>query len=117
MKTITDSTGKEYLQSEATQLCYNPETPQKVIDIIEKAFYCKERIAIRYGDQKTGRDWQDMRVSGTIGQSTGSIKIPLLIKTRRSRGGESVLTHCIIKTTSKDYRLNYVHPNYHNEKV
>jgi hypothetical protein len=77
---------------------YNPETPQRVCDILE---YCRLRdirVQLYYGDTKTGQDWHEENdTRGTIGRSTGIHKIPLLIHNTRSLGGGPVLDHCIVK--------------------
>jgi len=87
---------------------YHDETPSKVIDILEAARlnhvddqYGRPlrghlRLRLHYGDVKTGRPWGDSE-TGQIGRSTGTSKIPLLIKTRRSMGGGGILDHCIVK--------------------
>jgi hypothetical protein len=49
---------------------------------------------------------------GTIGRSTGTIKIPLLINNSRSFGGPGLLDDCIIKITV-DKKTVYSHPLYH----
>jgi len=67
---------------------YNEKTPRAVVDILERVRQSRERICIRYGDPATGRDWGDPRMCGRISRSTGTVKIPLLIKTARSTGGD-----------------------------
>lgn len=96
---------------------YKDETPREVIDILERARKERKRICIRYGDTATGRDWGDPPMCGTIGRSSGPMKIPLLIKTRRSTGGEGLLEHRIIRITeSPGKRVLYSHPNYHTSE-
>jgi hypothetical protein len=90
---------------------YNDKTPRQVVDILERARESRDRLCIRYGDPETGRDWGDPRMCGRIGRSTGTIKIPLLIKTSRSTGGEGLLEHVIIRITSGG-RVLYEHPKY-----
>jgi len=90
---------------------YHEETPQEVIAILETnriQFPRKNRIALHYGDTKTGRPWGDVE-EGYIGRSTGSIKIPLIINNRRSMGGSGILDHCIlrIRITKYPYTILY----------
>ena len=76
---------------------YKAATPQAVVRILEESRLSKKRLRIFYGDVKTGKDWGDPPMRGHVGRSTGSSKIPLLIRTRRSTGGEGILDHCIIR--------------------
>jgi len=94
---------------------YKDATPQRVVDILESSRKNRERLCIRYGDKETGRDWGDMRMCGHVGRSTGTEKIPLLIKTRRSMGGEGILDDAIIeiRKPGKTPRVLYRHPKYH----
>lgn len=114
MKTVKDSTGKEYLKSEKTELCYNIETPIKVIEAIEKAFINRTRVTLDYGHKDTGKSWGEVfDITGRIGRSTGTIKIPLLVYNTRSMGGGALLSHCIVKmSTSAGNNTLYQHPNY-----
>jgi len=87
---------------------YKDDTPTKVIDILEAArlnhvedsygrpVRGRLRLRLHYGDIKTGHPWGDSE-TGQIGRSTGTVKIPLLIKTRRSMGGGGILDNCIVK--------------------
>lgn len=112
MTIIKDLRGKEYKQT-ANGTCYHIETSDEVINVLENAIATNERIRVFYGDKETGRDWcEEYDTIGTIGRSTGSIKIPLLIKRIDSTGGGSLLTHCIVKVT-QNKREVYKHPEYH----
>jgi hypothetical protein len=76
---------------------YLESTPDKVIDILERSRYRGDRIQLFYGDITTGRNWNEEHDTvGTIGKSTGNVKVPLLIKSKRSTGGCMILTDCII---------------------
>jgi len=94
---------------------YHLETRQNVINVLENARLNNYRIRVHYGDTSTGRDWNEMHyVTGYVGRSTGSIKIPLLVYNKRSYGGGAMLDHCIVKITeSKGKRVLYQHPLYH----
>ncbi len=93
---------------------YHTETSDKVIQALETARQNKQRIKIYFGDAITGKDWNEVHdTTGTIGRSTGEIKIPLLIKTARSAGGAAILDHCIVKIKDiKTGRIIYEHGNY-----
>ena len=112
MNTIKDSTGKEYLQSESGT-CYNIGTSQKVIERIENAKRTGQRIRVWYGD-KDGKSWNEENdICGTVGRSTGSIKIPLLISKSSSFGGGALLTDRIIKIVdTKTKYVLYQHENF-----
>lgn len=117
MKTITENHGNgnstKYKITESGT-AYHFKTPQKVIDILERARYRETRLRIYLGDSKTGIDWvEENSVVGTIGRSTGTIKIPLLILTKRSIGGGAILDHCIVKIKDQDTKeVLYQHPKY-----
>ena len=101
----------------ATQIinntAYHSETPAAVVRILENKRQSRDRIRMFYGDQQTGKDWKEEWDNiGRIGRSTGNVKIPLLIKTARSRGGSGILDHCIVKIQSNGTTL-YSHPSYH----
>lgn len=85
---------KEYKIVNGTS--YDVRTPQRVIDILERSRINKLRIQLFYGEP--GKVWESARPErGYIGRSTGNSKIPLLIRTARSLGGEAVLDHCIVR--------------------
>lgn len=88
---------------------YDIKTPQEVIDVLENARLNRTRILLDYGDVKTGKTWGEVNdITGYVGRSTGSIKIPLLIHNSRSLGGGGILDHCIIAIyTSKGKRPLY----------
>lgn len=95
---------------------YASTTPDEVVRILEQSRLHGTRIRIHYGDVETGRDWMDENdVRGTVGRSTGPIKIPLMIATSRSSGGGGILDHCIVRirpSTGAGPDL-YRHPGYH----
>lgn len=92
---------------------YHENTPEAVINVLERAMRTKERVRIFYGDTTTGRDWMEIYDTiGTIGRSCGQIKIPLLIKNSRSYGGGAILDHCIVKITI-DKKVVYQNPKYY----
>lgn len=110
---------KTYRQFNGTS--YDERTPDAVIRVLENARLNRTRLHISLGETdndrgQLGRDWlEENDVYGFIGRSTGSIKIPLLVHNRRSRGGPGLLDHCIvrIRLSAGSGRVLYQHPNYH----
>lgn len=94
---------------------YHKETSQKVVDVLENARTMRKRVRVFYGDTQTGESWLDeYDTMGTIGRSTGQIKIPLLIKNANSTGGGAILDHCIIRIVDLGNKYDlYKHPNFH----
>lgn len=94
---------------------YHDETPAEVIRVLENARIGERRIRLCYGDVKTGRDWlEEYDVTGRVGRSTGTTKIPLILANSRSSGGPGILDHCIVRiTTSTKGKVLYSHPLYH----
>jgi len=100
--------GKEYKVANGTY--YHIDTDDNVIKRLEHARLNDVRVRVFYG--KDGLSWLDeYDTMGTIGRSTGTIKIPLLIHSTRSYGGGAILTDCIIKITV-DKRTVYQDGNY-----
>lgn len=99
---------------------YSDEASTPVINALEQARESKQRVCILYGDTKTGRAWGNKEDRfrgmdcGTIGRSMGPVKIPLLIKSKRSSGGEGLLTGSIVAITSSTTprRILYRHPKF-----
>ena len=86
----------EYLEVNGTS--YPIDTDPEEINILEMSRAKRFRIVLEYGDVKTGEVWMDATPNrGFIGRSMGPVKIPLLIRTNRSYGGEATLEHCIVR--------------------
>jgi hypothetical protein len=78
------------------ELFFKKETDDAVCRILSTYHNTRERVRIFYGSE--GRIWlEEHDVLGTIGRSTGTIKIPLLIKTSRSFGGGAILDPRIVR--------------------
>lgn len=94
---------------------YHQDTPDDLIEVLERVRSSGMRCAFHYGDVETGRPWGDAAV-GRLGRSQGrpvglSRKIPIVLYNSRSICGEGLLDHCIIKITktrggAQVYRLN-----------
>lgn len=92
---------KNLIEYQNSGIWFNEKTPEAVMRIISGLYHSpnreERRIRIFYGDQETGRSWNEENdVMGFIGRSTGEKKIPLLIHSTRSHGGPAILTDCII---------------------
>jgi hypothetical protein len=120
---VVESTGATIKYKIVNGTAYHIETPDRIIEIIEEALHSDRTICLRLclGDTVSGKDWGETNdVTGYIGRSTGDIKVPLLLKSKRSSGGGSLLDHCIIKiyivrghTYCPSYHEVYRHPKYH----
>lgn len=99
---------------------YHADTEEKIVNILERSRANRSRLRLHWGDIKTGLDWGDTHdVTGHIGRSTGSVKIPLLIHNSRSLGGGGILDDCIVKiryANKKEGGVLYQHPEYHTNK-
>jgi len=97
---------------------YSANTSDEMIYILDRLKGNRERVIFRFGDTKTGKDWgEDSDIMGRIGQSTGEVKIPLLVHSRRSMGGGGLLSGNIVKIIkSKGKSTVYKHPSYHMDK-
>lgn len=102
---------KKYIEVDGTY--YSEGTNKRIIEILERARIFNQKIRVFYGDITTGRCWNDeFDTMGTIGRSSGTIKIPLLIKNSRSSGGGGILDNCIVRITI-DKKNVYKHKNFH----
>jgi hypothetical protein len=90
---------------------YPDSTPAELIRVLERLRHTKVRVTIYSGEPSTGKVWGD-KESGTIGRSTGTQKIPLLIASRRSWGGPGLLPGSILRVehAAKPYNVLYLHP-------
>lgn len=84
---------------------YHVDTPDKLVMLMETWRQYNNRITFHYGAD--GKEWGD-KESCTIGRSTGTIKVPLAIKTVRSHGGGAILTHCVARVTAGKLTLYQV---------
>lgn len=98
---------------------YDDRTPEAAARVLESARLSNRgtRVRVFLGDTATGKDWgEENDVTGYVGRSTGSVKIPLLIHSSRSLGGPGILDHCIVRIDVKEKgrkpRTAYRHPLY-----
>lgn len=90
---------------------YNDATDPNLVQVLERLRQNHAPVVrCHYGDAQTGELWGDVEI-GSIGRSTGQVKIPLSVP-RRSDGGPGLLEHCIllVDTDSKNPTVLYRHP-------
>ena len=93
-------------------ISFEENTNERVIEILLDAMNRRERIRVFYGDTKSGRDWcETYDTIGTIGTSCGKTKVPLMIHSIRTMGGDAILTENIVKIT-RNKRVVYKQHNY-----
>ena len=92
---------------------------EALMSLLVRAWKYKFRIRVFYGDIHTGRSWnEEYDVMGTIGRTTGDIKIPILVHNKRSWGGGALLLSSIIRIDDiEDKRTLWKLPNFHVEKM
>ena len=95
-------------------LTLKAKTSSRVAVLLNRLTESKQRIRIVYGETETGKDWlEEYGVLGSIGKSTGSNQIPLLISNSRSTGGGAILEDCILKIVDvKSKKVLYQHDKY-----
>ncbi len=116
-KTVTSTGGHLKYKVLPNDTAYTADTPDYLIEILERLRLNHTRCRFYFGDINTGRDWEEQfDVFGYISRSTGRIKIPLLINSARSLGGGALMTGCIVKIEHADKRKGVIwqHPKYHH---
>ena len=106
----------EYWRADGTY--YHIKTSPEMVELLERIRKGDTRVRFHWGDTITGKDWGDSYdVTGTLGRTTGPVKVPILLHNKRSMGGGAILTQCIVKiTTTQGKRVLYEHPLYHLEE-
>ena len=113
-----ESNGIKYKEIGGT--FFHEQTPISVCNILNEYMHNREKeLKLYFGDAETGRDWkEEYDTVGSVGRSTGSIKMPLLIAKKNSSGGGVILDHCIVKIKDWDTgKVLYQHPKYVAPKV
>lgn len=78
-------------------MAYPVDTPDDLIEILEKLREARTRVTFEYGNINTGVSWnKEYDITGYIGRSNGKFKVPLLINNTRSYGGSSLSTDCVL---------------------
>lgn len=107
---------EEFRQSAVSnQTFFSSTTHLKVKAVLGGEIGTGTTLRIWYGDPVTGCSYMDAYdVVGTVSRSTGTFKVPLLVKTTRSRGGCALLTSIIVRIDDVKRRVTrYVHPDFH----
>jgi hypothetical protein len=93
---------------------FDNRVPVTVQRVISSLYQTGVRVRVWYGDTVTGQAWpEEFDVLGTIGKSTGSKPVPLVINNSRSSGGSAILTHCILRIDRTDSGGTlYIHDNF-----
>ena len=96
-------------------MTFNETTKPRIQELLTLLSHSSRRIRIWYGDTETGRSWnEEHHVTGTVGRSTGTKKIPLILPNRRCSGGPSISDSSIIRIDDTNCRETlYKHPNFH----
>ncbi len=95
------------------QTYFDPGTAPEVARVLESCRTAGDKVRLVLGDTTTGESWLDeYDVVGTIGRSTGSLKVPLLVE-EGEHGGGAILSACVLCII--DWRTGntrYRHPTY-----
>lgn len=92
---------------------YNEATNEAVRKTLEGLISSRSRVRIFLGNTETGHAWpEEHNVTGFIGRSTGTKKVPLLIYNSRSYGGPAILDHCVVAIYRTDGYCLYRHPHF-----
>jgi hypothetical protein len=102
--------------------------PAQIQQALESAYRSKRRIRVWYGfteyqsgalrdGDKHGLSWgDDFEVVGTVGRSTGRVKIPLLVNNARSLGGPAILVTSIVRIDDIASRTHlFKHPAFRSD--
>jgi len=80
------------------EMSFDERTPDHLCQLLARLNVSRERVLLVYGDVETGAIWKSATPErGRIGRSTGPRKIPLLVRTSRSMGGEAILDDSILE--------------------
>ena len=98
--------GKQYKMANDT--AYPVNTPDKLIDVLEKCRLGRIRVVFDFGNTETGESWGERYdISGYIGRTTG-VKSPILVHNSRSTGGGMIFLDSVLSIrTSKGKVLLY----------
>jgi hypothetical protein len=95
------------------QTYFDPGTDPAVAKVLERYRKNEKKLRVFCGDTTTGRDWlEECDVIGTIGRSSGSQKVPLLVPPGESYGA-AISTACVLRLVDWETgRDQYRHPLY-----
>ena len=89
-------------------------TSLEVADVINEALKANRRLRFWFGDTETGKAWvEENDVIGYIGRSSGTVQIPLAVFSRRSFGGDALMTQAIVRIDDiAKKKTLHVHPKF-----
>ena len=94
-------------------ITFHKDTSKQVQNAIERAKVTGSRVRVWYGDTTTGKAWpEEYDILGYIGNSTGLVKAPLIIHSKRSTGGPAILDHCVVRIDTTSGTTLYKHPTF-----
>lgn len=89
-----------YAASRPRGMLFGYDTPAAVRRVLEECCASKARVRLFYGDPKTGRCWLEADdVLGRVSATIGPIKLPLLLLSRKSFDGITILDGNILRIT------------------
>lgn len=98
----------------SAQTYFDPGTEPKVRRVLEacRQTHCQVRLVL--GNPQTGLSWLDEHdVVGTIGRSTGWLKVPLLVSPGENGGGAILTANVLCIVDWQSGTVLYRHPVYH----
>ena len=89
-------------------------TSDQLVNIITYLYLTKDKVRLYYGNNETGEvSLDEYDLYGTIGKSTGIIKVPLLIPKINSISGSAISTSLIVGIArTKDKKFVYKANNF-----
>ena len=113
------------IDSKQYQVCagtfYHADTLYDVISWLETFRERNQRIRVTFGTVENGQVIETHKRVGYVGRSFGPVKVPLLVYSNRSYGGEAISTDRIvmIEYANKRYceKVVWSHPAYQTVEV
>lgn len=95
------------------QTYFDPGTAAELAQTLESCRKSGNKVRLVLGDTTTGESWLDeYDVVGTIGRSTGLLKVPLLIEDGEDGGGAILTAFVLCIIDWRTGRTRYRHPAY-----
>lgn len=78
-------------------------TDEQVANVVNRMYQTKKRYKVYFGCVDTGKVYaEEYDTIGTVGKSTGQIKIPLMITRKGNMGGGALLPSLIVAVREMD---------------
>jgi len=110
------------LHPASRQTWYNTETDPKLVHALNAAYRNSRLVRIFLGNRETGLDWcEENNVTGFIGRSSGTFKVPLLLEAYRTGSasfesagyGDPINTTAVLRIVEVlSQKELYRHPKY-----